>query len=125
MLLKGKVMSRVIKFQFLYKGMPFSSTNSSFNWHKKVYTLDQFVSDSLCMLSDIHASCELIAKRQFTGLTDKNGMDIYESDVVAVQYNYMGNIIVKFKDGKFNVADFCLAKCEIIGNIHQHPELLK
>jgi len=72
----------------------------------------------------IHIKSGVDHLMQFTGLTDKNGVDIYESDVIESQYNYIGNIEVKFKDGKFNISDLCLAKCLVIGNIHQNKDLL-
>ena len=94
---------------------------------KNIFTIDQIehgaVSDFVC--SDEFPSYPIYGiKSQFTGLKDKNGVDIYESDVIDAQYNYMGKIVVKFKGGKFNIADFCLAKCVVIGNTHENPELL-
>ena len=80
---------------------------------------------------------------QYTGLTDKNGKQIFEGDIVNVQYeteyvglkpkpSYMG--VVEFKDGAFGIYEsgkgtqfffqHGLIKT-VIGNIHDNPELLK
>jgi uncharacterized phage protein (TIGR01671 family) len=138
---------RDIKFQFIYKGLPYSSINKGFNWHKKVYSLDDFVHSSLYELSDIHGACELVAKRQFTGLTDKNGVEIYEGDLVkwghvegyiestpriakvnlhpALNFETvnLGKNNHRFHYGSFAYARFINRAMEVIGNIHQNPEL--
>jgi uncharacterized phage protein (TIGR01671 family) len=77
---------------------------------------------------------------QFTGLTDKNGVEIFESDVVKHTYDD-GDLfaMVKFEEseagfitegvGEIKGYPFCFnefysKKCEVIGNIHENPELL-
>ncbi len=88
---------------------------------------------------------------QFTGLTDKNGKEIYEGDIVnyklASEFSvvdklsearYIGNKIgvVKFEDGIFSPLpyrddcddwyySYATFDFEVIGNIHDNPELLK
>ena len=61
---------------------------------------------------------------QFTGLTDKNGVKIFEGDKLNVGYNHIGVVVVAFERGAFNVARYDLKNCEVIGNVFENNELV-
>jgi hypothetical protein len=97
------------------------------NGGKLVYGYESFIGEAL------EKGYQLM---QFTGLHDKNGKEIYEGDIIDDGMH--SNIIVSWCD---ELSSFVLTrkgwafrhwfgescdpcKVEIIGNIHQNPELL-
>jgi len=72
---------------------------------------------------------------QYTGLKDNNGQKIFEGDVVDILTENDEIGVVAYEDGGFlvNADGFCVdfhfningRDLEVIGNIHDNPELLE
>jgi uncharacterized phage protein (TIGR01671 family) len=80
---------------------------------------------------DYNKDCILM---QYTGLKDKNGVDIYFDDIVLngkKKYQvYWCPLLCEIQlfdgdDGYLKITDFALIELEVIGNIYEDKELLK
>lgn len=121
---------------------------------KKIYGVDGFkVSERRiyrCSLADDEFQLERLETMQLvednlddyvlmqsTGLFDKNGVEIFEGDVVKLQYTITSDFelfeVRQFRGGMWRIdnrrrgSDLWLRNedCEVIGNIYENPELIE
>ena len=110
---------------------------------KEVFTLEDLEEGKFSLIN-YSLPRKVIAKRQYTGIKDKNSVDIYKGDVAEVMFistscnakDRRFKKYVEFENGSFSLffpnenhwvclSNLCNTDIEIIGNIYENPELLK
>lgn len=128
-------MNREIKFRIW--------TGSKYKQYPKEHADKNRCAHSPCMYGNVgefgvfgFAQREDYVLEQFTGLKDKNGREIYEGDIIKysnlnykVFFEYHQWVALcpyyhKFHPPKLEYFSYASAG-EVIGNIHENPELLK
>ena len=141
-LFRGKCLGRLHKKGFVYGSLGVIDTDLVAIYQCKEFT------------EDVKFIVDIGTIGQYTGLTDKNGTKIFEGDIVKNDWCFLrGYSVIKFGQYKpFDMSNdyqqghlgfylehihkvdkntarkdimYFANKCEVIGNIHDNPELLK
>ena len=111
-----------MKREILFRGK-----SDNYGWVNG-YFLDNHEGECFIQNIDIHGKCMINvipdSVGQFTGITDKNGVKIFEGDIVK---DWADTRAIKFEIYD-NYQGYDLEPddidCEVIGNIHDNPELI-
>lgn len=129
---------REIKFEYILK------QEHGDKFQKRIFTiqdLEDFEMDTFLL----ECGLNIVTRRQYTGLKDKNGKEIFEGDILKWE-GYVAQVVYRVTMGELYGPGFYLADeydyawgvmkrlskkkrqqtyYEVIGNIYENPEFLK
>ncbi|HEV2917594.1 MAG TPA: YopX family protein [Candidatus Babeliales bacterium] len=117
-------MTRAVKFRAYdpEKKIMIDDQDQDAQKHYK-FTLGGWIHDTVWRIGKLNGTL-----MQYTGLRDRNGVEIYEGDIIDSQSLWQGEVWWNEQNLQWWANDhplWVISKPEIIGNIYQHPELLE
>ena len=132
--------------EILFRGKIIDNGEWAYGCYVEAEKLDKSGTEYFIIEKNADGSSHMVIPEtvgQYTGLNDKNGTRIFDGDIVETSkygyenvkgqnYNGKDRFVVQFSDGTYVLENkrrrFCLrpdSGVEIIGNIHDNPELLE
>ena len=131
--------------EIIFRGKSIAHHGKKEEWVYGYYSNYKGVNGRTHYISDDNGNSIAVREEtvgQYTGLTDKNGTKIFEGDILKVFYYGKSKIfgVVRFGETRFFIDDNFKGGCikakapmtemfsryefEVVGNLHDNPELL-
>ena len=117
---------RTIKYKYVFKEIQYSG------YCFKIFTMEEIEDGSLDDFLNENFSLQVHDRLQWTGLTDMNGIEIYQNDILRVDDDEYIIGIVRFIDASFVVHYENIEEplsnftgSYVFGDEYNNPELLK
>ncbi len=118
--------------RFKFRAIRIDNKNLVYGYLRFIYMHHTNYCSIFCPDTNLNYDCDTNTLEQCTGLKDKKGKLIYEGDILKDKYGALHpiswNVKGFYEADTFAVAGFYNAiqeDMEVIGNIHENPELLK